>query len=361
MSRSTWPDAPLLSPDTVGDHLAARGLVEAGRLVSATELGGGVSNVVLSVDAPGLRAIVKQSLPRLRVQEEWLAKRERVLTEAEALRLAGRITPGAAPSVLDVHEESYTIVIDRAPDGWRTWKDDLLAGSADPAVAARLGELLAAWHRETESDGDVARRFSDLEAFEQLRIDPYHRAVVRRWPHLGRAIAGHIDALLRTRSCLVHGDFSPKNVLVGEKRVEASGFDDPSRPGRLSASPPCVWIVDFEVAHVGEPVFDVAFMLNHLMLKALHRPADADAYRACAAVFWSTYQEASGPIMPFDRAHLVGHIGCLMLARVDGKSPAEYLTEAEQLAARALGSQMLLHPDESFDHAWAKLEAALDS
>ncbi len=138
-----------------------------------------------------------------------------------------------------------------------------------PAVARRLGELLRAWQAATLRDDELARRFGDIEAFDQLRVDPYHRAVMRRWPSLAGPIGAYAEELLATRVCLVHGDFSPKNVLVG---------------------PDSLWVIDFEVAHVGDPVFDPAFMLNHLMLKAIHRPADAAAYRACAEAFVSSYE-----------------------------------------------------------------------
>ena len=112
--------------------------------------------------------------------------------------------------------------------------------------------------------------------------------------------------MLATRTCFVHGDYSPKNILVGG--------DEP-------------WVIDFEVVHLGDPVFDLAFMLNHLLLKSLHRPELADALKQCARAFFAGYEaEAPTELIP-DGRYLRGHVGCLMLARVDGKSPAEYLTE----------------------------------
>ena len=322
----------LLSAQTVGAHLIRRGLVAPGTPVAATELEWGVSNVVLAVEAGDLRAVVKQALPRLRVAEEWLAKRERTLTEAEALRLAGRLVPGSVPAVLDVDEEACALVVAHAPDAWQNWKAQLLAGDVDPAVAARLGATLAVWHRETEGDESVARRFSDSEAFEQLRVDPYHRTVMRRWPRLERAIGAYVEEMLDTRLCLVHGDFSPKNVLVG---------------------PDGCWVLDFEVAHVGDPVFDLAFMLNHLMLKAIHRPEGLEGYRACASAFLAAYRRDAEP------AYLLGHAGCLMVARVDGKSPAEYLTEDERLLARTIGSRLVLDPPATVEDAWGLVAGAV--
>ncbi len=320
----------LLSEATVGDYLVGLGFAEADAALEAHELGGGVSNVVLAVTGATTNVVVKQSLPRLRVEQEWLAKRERALTEAEALRLAGTLTPGAVPGVLAVDPERCAIVIERAPTGWRAWKDDLLAGRVDPEVAARLGSLLATWHSETADDPEVAARFSDHEAFEQLRVDPYLRTVMRRWPRLERPVGRYVGQMTATRVCLVHGDFSPKNVLVGEG----------------------LWVIDFEVAHVGEPVFDLAFMTNHLMLKAVHRPVDFDAYREASLRLSTAYAEGASDALAFEPPYLVGLTGCLMVARVDGKSPAEYLSESDRLIARSLGSRLLLHPPSRLEAAW---------
>jgi 5-methylthioribose kinase len=321
-----------LTSENVGAWLAAQGLVEPGVPVEARELGGGVSNVVLAVRADGLDAVVKQALPRLRVEAEWLAKQERVLTEAAALELAAGLTPGAVPAVLAVDEGRCAIAIERAPESWLPWKEALLRGEADPAVAARLGSLLAAWHRSTVRDEAVARRFGDQEAFEQLRVDPYHRTVARRWPQLRHGVGTYVDQMTATRVCLVHGDFSPKNVLVGD--------------GGLM-------VLDFEVAHVGDPVFDLAFMLNHLLLKGVHRPAAAAAYRAAAAAFLDAYRSEAGSALDFDPAYLYGQAGCLMVARVGGKSPVEYQSAAERLVARSAGTRLLLDPPDGLDEAWS--------
>ena len=322
----------LLAPETIGPYLVSRGLVDPTVEVRAVELEWGVSNVVIAVDADGLRAVVKQALPRLRVADEWLAKRERAITEADALRLAARIEPDSVPDVLDVDEDACALTVARAPGGWPNWKEELLKGHADPRVARSLGSLLARWHESTEGDDDVARRFSDSEAFEQLRIDPYYRTVMRRWPELECAIGAYVAAMLDTHLCLVHGDFSPKNVLVGDGGM---------------------WVIDFEVAHVGDPVFDLAFMLNHLMLKAIHLPAGLDGYRECADAFLGAYGRKAEP------SYLLGHVGCLMVARVDGKSPAEYLTNAERLQARALGTRLVLDPPDAPENAWRRLEEAI--
>jgi len=323
---ATGREPALLSAETVADYLVARGVFEDARGVEARELGGGVSNVVLAVRCGDRRVVVKQALPRLRVADEWLAKRERAITEAAALRLAGRLSPGTVPDVLDVDHDACVLTITAAPNGWENWKQRLLEGNVDPNIATRLGYLLAAVHTATAHDLEVADAFSDLEAFEQLRVEPYHRTIMRRLPAISSAVDAYVRRMRSTRVCLVHGDYSPKNVLVGDG----------------------LWVIDFEVAHYGDPAFDVAFMLNHLLLKRLHRPQAADELDVCVESFWNAYTEAS-TVCP-SVSYAIGHVGCLMVARVDGKSPAEYLTEQERQIARRIGSQLLLDPpDEIVD------------
>jgi 5-methylthioribose kinase len=118
-------------------------------------------------------------------------------------------------------------------------------------------------------------------------------------------------------------------------------------------------VLDFEVAHYGDPVFDPAFMLNHLMLKAIHRPGDLVAYQACAETFVAAYEDGLPWELRPDPPALAGHIGCLMLARVDGKSPAEYLTDSQRLIARLLGTQLVTDPPATLEDAWTRLDRAL--
>lgn len=323
----------LLSATTVAGYLAGRGLVHDGEDVDVEELGGGVSNVVLAVHARSGDMVVKQARPRLRVPEEWLAKQERAVTEAGALRLVADETPGAVPDVLDVDPGAFVVTVRRAPATWGDWKQQLLAGVVDPAVAVELGRLLARWH---QLDVSAAPWLDDAEAFDQLRVDPYLRTIARRHPDLAPMVDPLVARLARTRRCLVHGDFSPKNVLVGREGL---------------------WVIDFEVAHLGDPVFDVAFLTNHLVLKAIHRPDDLRALAQCAERFWETYLAGVPDGWFGEASYVLSHLGALLVARVDGKSPAEYLGAAGQRAARELGRSLLSDPPSHLDDVWRRWSA----
>lgn len=306
-----------LDDDAVIRHLRRRGVVTPEMPVEVRALPGGVSGEVRAVVAPGLDVVVKQVHEALLVEDDWFADEQRLVTEGWALRLAGDLSPEAVPKVIDLDPRTHTLVMQRAPRQWRNWRSELLEGRVDPAVGARLGILLGGWHRETASRPELLAPFQDDTSFVQLRIDPFHRTVIERHPELADPIEAVIERLMTRRTCLVHGDFSPKNMLVG-----ADGL----------------WVIDWEVAHVGDPDFDLGYLLCHLTLKAVHRPADAPAYRETARSFLDAYARTPD-------AHLAANVACLLLARVDGKSPADYLTEPERERTRTLGIRMLREPE----------------
>ena len=294
------------------------------------ELSGGVSNVVLYASSSEGGLVVKQSLPRLNVAEVWLASQERTIREADALRAAAAAIPGSVPEVVALDEQRYVLVIQAAPLDWATWKQQLLAGEVDLSTAAWLGSWLGRWQRLSPDDG--RDRFVDNDVFLQLRVDPYYRVAAARNVDVADVIDRHVGAMLATRTCFVHGDYSPKNILVG------------------GGEP---WVIDFEVVHLGDPVFDLAFMLNHLLLKSLHRSQLADVLKQCAGAFLADYEAVAPSELIPDGRYLCGHVGCLMLARVDGKSPAEYLTEEERNRARVLARRLLTAPPADLEDAWS--------
>lgn len=328
-------EAALLDVDEVAPYLVARGHVPTATGLNVERLGGGVSNAVFAVRGPRCHLVLKQALPRLQVADLWEADPGRVIREALALQTLHELTPDHVPACLDADEDRHVLVVPHAPAGWTDWKARLLAGDADSAIAASLGEILATWHVST-IDG-VPERLHDKTSFGELRVDPYYRTTMTRRPDLAPAIGGHLEQMLKHEQCLVHGDFSPKNVLCGD-----SGL----------------WLIDLEVAHVGDPAFDLAFLLSHLTLKAVRRPALSPAYGSCATAFADRYQARAGAATP-SWEHVLGHVGCLLVARVIGKSPVEYLDPPQQEVACALGADLLTRPPNHVDRLWDRLEEVL--
>lgn len=325
-----------LSESNAVDYLLGEGLVSHQQAGSASvrELGGGVSNIVVRVDFAGRSdgVVIKQSLPRLRVEQEWLADQARIHREAAVLRyLEGVLPPLTLPSVVHEDPDNFLFVMTAANQP-RTWKDDLLSGRVDIQVATQVGRLLADMHQYSGVSDDAIpsnlRKFADQNCFIQLRIDPYHRATALAHTDLSDDIEAEAQAMLGRRLCLVHGDYSPKNVMVSGAAVD-----------------PTVFLLDFEVVHLGNPVFDLAFMLNHLTLKAIHQPNLASQFNEASTAFWLAYCAdaptfANHPIQL--QSETIRQMGVLLLARIDGKSPAEYITtDAQKSVARRLARTIL--------------------
>jgi 5-methylthioribose kinase len=315
----------VLEPEACAQYLQDAGLLSD---PVVTPLSGGVSSVVLRAEAAGQALVVKQALPRLRVEALWEAKRERTVTEAAALRLAASLTPGAVPAVVHLDEAACLLVIEAAEPSEVDWRTTLLADRVEPELGARLGAILGTWQRRTAQDPSLTGSVDDPESFDQQRIDPYYRTVLRRHPSLAPHLLPLIEDLSTRRECFVHGDFSPKNVLTGKR----------------------VWVVDFEVAHVGMGAFDVSFLLSHLLLKSVHRPQSRAAHEQTAVAFWEAYTRQV-PVR-FDDA--APHTGALLLARVDGKSPAPYLTLPEQREVWQLGTALLTDPVADLREMWSR-------
>lgn len=266
-------------------------------------LSGGVSaDVVLGDDG----FVHKRFLPRLKVEMLWESDPSRVFREIDSLKAWSRIAgPDAVPAVIDVDPATFSYRMPYRPGP--SWKDLLLAGEVSRSIAHELGRRLALVHRRP--DPEAARALAGWGYFPELRVEPYYETVKRRHPDL--PIAADFRA-----ETLVHGDYSPKNILV-----HADGL----------------WVLDHEVAHWGDPAFDLAFMLNHLFIKA---EIFGDArYRDAAAAFLGAY----GPDAALE-ARALRHVAVLMLARVDGKSPLAYLDEPQRIRLRRLARLRILEP-----------------
>jgi len=317
-------------------YLVERGVLTPADASGATAefLGGGVSNIVIRVAGGGVGhdgLVLKQSLARLRVEEDWFADRKRIRRERACIDylVRRRLSMGVAlpawdtPRVVDEDRDNFAFVMTAAPQGGVNWKEQLLGGEIHVATAERVGSMLGEIHSASMVVGpdapDELKVFDDLDCFVQLRIDPYHRSTAVAHPDLASTIEQEAQRMLPRsgeRRTLVHGDFSPKNIIVHGGGSEAR-----------------VFLLDFEVVHLGNPVFDLAFMLNHLTLKAIYRPELASRFCRAAGAFWSGYLapvgEGAGDPERLER-ETVKQMGALLLARIDGKSPAEYITLDEQ-------------------------------
>lgn len=312
---------PVFDSSAARDYLAARLELPASQL-SVTELTGGVSNAVFRVTTPGSPDIIlKQSLPQLRVKEVWLSDRARIFREIDALTALHPLAPaGSLPQVLFADRDNYLFAMTAAAPDAPTWKQSLLAGTIDISLAIQAARLHATFFTARQHFA----HFSGLDLFDQLRLDPYYRFTASRHPDLAPFFARAIEQSRTQLRALTHGDWSPKNFLINP-------------PAQLFS-------IDYEVIHFGDPSFDVAFLLNHLLLKGWHRARSRAQYAALGLAYWRELVT----LLPAERSWLepstLRHLGCLHLARIDGKSPVEYLTPFEQMHARRFARDLIQNP-----------------
>jgi tRNA A-37 threonylcarbamoyl transferase component Bud32 len=306
------------------------GLANEGETPVFEELTGGVASDIWLVHLRQGPVCVKRALAKLKVAQDWQASVDRNAFEAAWLEIAARIVPGAAPRVLAHDADAGMFALEYLdPAQFKSWKDELLDGRAIPAFSAEVGRRLGKIHSATAGDRDIAKQFSTDDIFHAMRLSPYLEATATAHP----ALAGPLMALLETTAAnhfaLVHGDVSPKNILNG-----------PEGPVFLDAE--CAWY--------GDPAFDLAFCLKHLMLKCLVVPASAAGYMECFDAMVDGYlntltEELRGTDKLGIEARTARLLPGLFLARVDGKSPVEYLTqETDRERVRHAATGLLLEP-----------------
>jgi aminoglycoside phosphotransferase (APT) family kinase protein len=292
---------------------ALRLLRSAGLQTGPVEaLSGGVSSEIWKVGD----VCVKRALPRLRVAQRWEAPIERNRYERLWLEIAGQAAPGAAPRVLASDDDAGLFAMQYLP--LPVWKERLRQGDAVPAFAAQVGATLGAIHSATAGRPEVAERFATDAIFYSIRLEPYLVSTGMAHPDLQAKIQSLVQQTAQTKLCLVHGDVSPKNILVGAR-------------GPVFLDAECAWY--------GDPAFDLAFCLNHLLLKCLWTPAARGAFLECFDRLSSSYL-ASVPFPEVEKRS-AALLPALLLARVDGKSPVEYLTDAQRELVRRIARELI--------------------
>ena len=307
------------------EFLRQAGLARSDESPVIEALGGGVSSDIWRVDLASGTACVKRALPRLRVAQKWEAPVERNRYEYLWLKKAAQAVPGAAPAVLAADDSAGLFAMQYLePREHPVWKDQLRRGYADADFAARVGSTLAAIHAAT-GGAEFAALFPTDEIFYAIRLEPYLVATATKHPDLASQLSTVIERTTKTKLTVVHGDVSPKNILAG-----------PQGPVFLDAE--CAWF--------GDPAFDLAFCLNHLLLKCLWVPQASARFLSCFDALASGYLsgvawESASALEARAAALLPG----LLLARVDGKSPVEYLArEAEKQKVRDFARDFIAHP-----------------
>ena len=301
-------------------------------------LAGGVSSRIARVETRRGVLCVKQALPRLRVQADWRAPVERNATEVAWLRVVAKIAPSAVPRVVAEDGASHAFAMEYLdPARHPVWKEALRDGRVESDFAARLGALVGKVHAASAHNGELAQAFAHDTEFDAIRLEPYLTATARAEPTVALRLLELRARTAATRRTLVHGDVSPKNILVG-----------PHGPVLLDAE--CAWY--------GDPAFDVAFCLNHLLLKCAWRPTHARAFmQSFAALATAYFAQVQWESTHELEARIASLLPGLLLARLRGKSPIDYLADLHAPERiRGFAIDMLQHPVRTIDEiasAWA--------
>jgi aminoglycoside phosphotransferase (APT) family kinase protein len=300
--------------DALIGYLREHGHIAPNETPRVTVLQGGVSNRTVLVERESGKAwVIKQALEKLRVQVDWFSPPERIHREAEGLRWLARLLPNGVPDFVFEDHDAHVLAMSAVPQPHENWKTMLLRGELHEDHVVQFATLLATTHqRSIEQREQVAVAFAEISFFESLRLEPYYAYTATQVPEAADFLHALINDTRSNRLTLVHGDYSPKNILVHQ--------------GRLV-------LLDYEVIHFGDPAFDLGFSLTHLLSKAHHlRRADfADAARR----YWQTYSDVVGAQHAEDLAddvkpRAVRHTLACLLARVRGRSPLEYLSQTER-------------------------------
>ncbi|MBY6687751.1 phosphotransferase [Rhodococcus sp. BP-149] len=303
-------------PEEAHKFLVDAGLAEAHEPQTWEALTGGVSSELWHVETTRHSLCVKGALARLNVAGEWHAPLGRNQVEWDWLRFAHRTVPGAVPVPLAHDADRGLFAMSYLPPvSHALWKAELLSGRVDPAAAAAVGSLIGRLHAASADDSELAHEFATDDNFRQLRVDPYMTSTARRHEDLAAAIRATAERTMSTRRVLIHGDVSPKNILLGD-----------SGPVLLDAE--CAWF--------GDPAFDVAFVLAHLMLKTMVVSHKVDELLASAALLVASYMKhVTWESHRALSARVAQLLPLLLLARIDGLSPVEYLDDHQRDGVRS--------------------------
>lgn len=315
------------------------GLIAPGETPSIEPLTGGVSSDIVLVQNGERRFCVKRALAKLKVAADWRAPVERNRSEADWFMVVGEVLPRAVPKIIADHaDEGWFAMQYLPPEEYPLWKAQLRDGEIEADFAAAVGSVLAKIHAATAGRADIAKRFATDHIFFPIRLEAYLLATADKHPECAAQLRALVEVTGSTKCALVHGDISPKNILRG-----------PRGPVFLDAE--CAWY--------GDPAFDAAFCLNHMLLKCLWRPQHAAAYLRSFDALAAAYLNG---VTRESRDGLEERIGRLLpglfLARVDGKSPVEYVTEETQKQqVRKIAVPLLQVPPQRLAQvrdAWAK-------
>lgn len=292
---------------------------------AVTPLTGGVSSDIAKIEVGDAAYCTKFALAKLKVAANWQAPLHRNKAEYEWLKVAAKILPESALSLYGRSETLHGFAMEylEGSDVY-LWKTALLEGQESRGEAASVGDMLGRIHAASVSDNFDRSPFHNRDDFYALRIEPYLVFTASHHPDLANPLLTLADELFASDQVLIHGDVSPKNILLRSQQPI---------------------MLDAECATMGDASFDIAFCLNHLLLKSLYLPQSRDWLLQSVLEFWSSYAlHINWETAEALEARVGRLLPALMLARVDGKSPVEYLDDKQREQVRQIAIPLIQSP-----------------
>ncbi len=316
---------PMKLENRCANLLSELNLGSPSEIKAITPLTGGVSSDIALVDIGSRKICVKFALEQLKVAQEWYANVERNRAEYCWMEFVSSLLPEATPALLGCSKQANGFAMEfiQGEDVF-LWKKALLEGKKDTGEAKKVGHTLGRIH-QASSTANIAHLFQNQEDFYALRLEPYLLFTSLRHPEISDQLQAIITSLSSINFVLIHGDVSPKNIMFKNQMPI---------------------FLDAECATMGDPCFDVSFCLNHLVIKAIHLKNQQQDLLNAVRNFYGEYRcYVSWEALDDLEKRVCQLLPALMLARVDGKSPVEYLDETEKKKVRELAIPLIQNPE----------------
>lgn len=308
------PSLDIENHEALNQYLVGSNHLGNAEIISMQNLPGGVSNRAVLVQLNDGRAwVLKQALAKLRVAVDWFSDPARIHREALGIKYLHKLAPlGSITPLIFEDYEHHILAMEAVPQPHENWKVLLLRGALQQNDVQQFAEILAAIHRNAWEQRDTLKgTFDDAQYFESLRLEPYYAFAAQQVLEAAEFLNDIIAQTRLQKITLVHGDYSPKNILKYKDKLI---------------------LLDHEVIHWGDPAFDVGFSMTHLLSKAHHLKEHRNAFAGAAQFYWEHYfaqlRDVEWKEQLEERA--VRHTLACLLARVAGRSPLEYLDEQER-------------------------------
>lgn len=302
---------------------------------------GGVSCTVAYVCIDEKPIIVKQALSKLKTKDDWQCDPNRMNIEFESNRIYHNLLPSNVPETYFYDSENYIYGREAVPDGCLMWKDYLMNGILSYPVARETIDTLSTVHNKCANDEKIKQTFKNKDVFYNLRISPYFEFTAEKHPEIKDLSKKISDEMMESEISLIHGDYSPKNIMVIDNGIS---------------------VLDYEVSCFGHPAFDLAFFANHFILKAVKFKEFSCGYLCMLDFMIKRYFENLKYMdkKEFERT-FIETLSLLLLARVDGKSPVEYLVgdDTKQDIVRKISFKLIKNNVSTFADAKSLIEKIL--